>query len=240
MIPRILGLCGVAGVGKSEAAAAVEDRCGHERTSFGAWLRDIATACYDVDSGRLGDLKVRLRGGDVLAAEEVAEAAGIRAKLRAIGSGMKAIDEHCFTRPALLFASSGIKPRGPIQRSVRLEKDGLWYPKIVIDDVRWPEEVKAIEALGGTVVRLVGPSIWGPEEDPEDHGIGHLEFLEIDVTKGAAATIALLRKKHPTPFVPFHQCVIDGLVNFFGAQDELDLRPSVAAEEIDVDENEAP
>ncbi len=156
MLPRILGFCGAAGVGKSQAAEAVENACGHERTSFGAWLRDIAVACYDVDAGRLGDLKVKVRGGAVLTEDERNEMLWIRSELRRIGAGMKAIDRSCFTRPAMLFADQGITPRGPVQRTLRKEKDGLWYAKIVVDDVRWIEEIQAIKKRGGAVVRYRG------------------------------------------------------------------------------------
>lgn len=176
--PRIVGLAGKAGAGKSLIAKAMEEAWGFESHSFAQLLRDLAAGAYRVNVGDLSRAKAVLRTGGTLNPQMLAAANEVRAKLWAIANGLRAIfpGVNPMVNYALAFADMEIPPRSGqnIPRQVVLEHgpDGdMWRPKVVFDDVRRQDEAAAIRERGGMVVWVSGRSLWGSEVPVTDTNI---------------------------------------------------------------------
>jgi hypothetical protein len=130
----ILGLCGVAGAGKSSAASYLSEHHGFARTRFAeplkAMMRAIGLSEAQVDGDLKGEPAALLCGRTP------------RHAMQTIGTewGRDLIHPDLWitlwTRTALEI----------------LEQGG----RVVVDDVRFPNEVEAIQTLGGRVVCIKG------------------------------------------------------------------------------------
>lgn len=186
----IVGLCGLAGSGKDTAAAHLVARCGFRRLAFADTLR---TALYALDpyvatadgTHALTDLVDR-KGWD-----EAKKIPDVRRLLQRIGTevGRDLLGADIWVDMTL----SGVE-RGE---------------RIVVTDVRFPNEAAAIKARGGIVVEIVRPEVTGLAGSNGDHASEAMAFPRDTsiVNDGTAAELgrhlaALLRLDAPDPCLP--------------------------------------
>lgn len=185
-VPRIIGLAGPMGTGKSPTAHAISGRWGHEVHHFAGYLKDVAQDLYGVDLEPLRRVKQRLQSGDTPTPAELADAKAARVALLEISALLKSRDEQCFVRPVMRFADARMHGREGVWGLHKIHGD-LYGPSLVIDDVRFPYEVNAIQDRGGVVIRLDGPSIW-PESERVEAGeveLRGMDLVALDVSSAA-------------------------------------------------------
>lgn len=146
--PALIGICGYAGAGKDTAAAYLVERYGYERRAFADKLRDLAyqanprlTSGPQNYRGQLREI-VDTFGWD----SAKRESPDVRELLQGLGQGCRSIFGDNFWVNLIL-------PQWAFH--------GWAQKRIVIADVRYPNEVERIRLLGGMVVRVERPGI-GP------------------------------------------------------------------------------
>lgn len=144
----LIGLCGRAGSGKTEAAKIIQDRYGYQRIRFAAPLKNMLKALgltHEEVDGRMKEAPCKLLGGRTP-----------RWAMQALGTewGRELIDDDIW---------------------VRAWKNNLTDPdSTVADDVRYWNEAKAIRDLGGRVIKIVRYGIMADIE--VDHPSETLDF----------------------------------------------------------------
>lgn len=225
-VPRILGFAGPAGSGKDRAGRAVQDAFGHEPTAIADLLKDIAARCYDVDVGLLEDAREALAAGKTLTESQARKIAEVRAALWRIGDAMKTVDPDCLIRGAMRFADMAVPARACKPAPKGCVKDGgMLRAKVVFTDVRNPNEIRWIRERGGAVVKIQGPSLWGPKpvHVVADNRLETDDLPVLDVSAVAEECITLQRAGSPEPWRRFNARVVGWLVEHFGGDASLDL-----------------
>lgn len=142
--PMILALAGAAGSGKSTAAAYLEERHGFTRVRFAGPLKAMLRA-FLAEAGTPASEIERMIEGDRKQAP-APELAGRtpRYAMQTLGTeyGRELIHPDLWT---MAWAAGA---RAALDRGAS---------GVVVEDCRFPNEVEAVRALGGTVVRIVRP-----------------------------------------------------------------------------------
>lgn len=157
----IVGLTGAAGAGKTTLAKHLVDHHGFTRTRFAeplkAMLRVMGLTAEQVD------------GAEKEAPADLLEGATPRYAMQTLGTewGRVLIGPDLWVKAWTQLVGSIIGP-------------------VVVDDVRFENEVEMIRRLGGTVVRIDRPGTWGGDAHISEAGIGS---LDVDWTYENAAPI---------------------------------------------------
>lgn len=162
MIPKLVGVCGAIGAGKDTVAAALVAQLGFQRIAFADALKET---CFDV-FGPLGAERQDFFGTQEEKAAPIACLGNVTGRriLEVVGSeGFRAVVPSVWVDLAL------VRARG---RS-----------RVVIPDVRFPNEVEAIRAEGGVVWRVV--RVGGPETKT-----GHASDVALDAYAADAILVA--------------------------------------------------
>lgn len=181
----IVGLSGVAGVGKDEGAAALVRERGFTRLGFADTLRE---ALYRLNpwiphAARVQDL-VDDYGWD----EAKRRFLEIRELLQRMGTevGRQLIDDQVWV--TTLFA--------------RAKREGI--EKLVIPDVRFPNEQTAVEERGGTVYRIVRPGFAPINAHASDNALVDSDFRivvhndsTLDIFHSSVVTVFDLTQRRP-------------------------------------------
>ena len=156
---QIIAFGGLKGSGKSTCASILEQMHPEEvyRTSFAKAVREVAAAFFGVPVETFTDPATKevptplLRG---FAPREV---------LRNISEAIKRIDNDFWVKAV----HSELAPA-----------QMLGYRRFVIDDLRFPHEVTAVRAWGGTIVFLDRGSVSdGHVSEQVDHIVPHAHFM---------------------------------------------------------------
>lgn len=165
-LPRVVGLSGVAGSGKSTAAAHLQ-RQGYTLVKFAGPLKDMMRA--------IGLSESQIEGADKEDSTRLLQGKTPRYAMQTLGTewGRNIIGAGFWT---FLWE----------HRALQLLDAGH---KVVVDDCRFANEADAVRALGGIVVRIQGRGgIAGGHESEK------MDFDE-DVVVGNNGTIASLREQ---------------------------------------------
>jgi len=163
--PAVVGLCGTAGSGKDTVAGFLVKLHGWRRLAFADLLKQavlelnptLGTEMFVGHPHRLAD-EVELNGWD--AAKQVR---GVRDLLQRLGVAMRNVDTNVWVRPVLEQAARETRP-------------------VVITDVRFDNEVEAVRALGGYVVRVSRPGTAPPNEhESEQLALRPATFFDLTV-----------------------------------------------------------
>lgn len=147
-MPQIIGVCGFIGSGKSTVAKIIETRHGYFSISFASVLKDICSALFSWDREMLeGDTETSRMCRDEVD-EWWANKLNIpqfspRFALQHIGT--EVLRDH-FNENIWLFAA---------------EREIIKHDRVVISDVRFPNEIDMIRSYDGLLLRVVR----GPEPD---------------------------------------------------------------------------
>ena len=153
--PRLVGLCGAKGSGKSTVAAHLCRAHGYEEVTFAGPLKAICGIVFDLSPEQLdGSLKEALDPRLGVSPREI---------LQAVGTEL--------FRVALPEALPGLHLRGGDPREdaprvspwihaacVRVRELMEGGKRVVISDARFPDEIEALRRLGAFVVRIDRPS----------------------------------------------------------------------------------
>lgn len=133
-LPRVVALTGAAGSGKSTAADYLVRQHGYERVKFAGPLKDMMRAIGFSDDHIEGDLKEK---PDALLSGKTP-----RHAMQTLGTewGRKCIGED-FWSNAWLYRVRGLVDFGR---------------RVVVDDLRFPNEAAAVRSLGGVIIKLEG------------------------------------------------------------------------------------
>lgn len=135
---KLIGLIGAAGSGKSTAAAHLVKEYGFVELTLAGPLKDLCAKFFGWDRDRLDELEYK-EEQDPLLPEDWTR----RRVLQHVGTqGMRAIDPDVWVKKVLR------------QMDVIWCDDDATNIPIVISDVRFPNEVKLIQANGGIIVRV--------------------------------------------------------------------------------------
>lgn len=147
--PRLVGLMGPKGSGKSTAAAHLV-RLGWVELAFADPLKEVCKAAFD-----LSEEQVRAQE----AKETVDERWGVtpRVLLQTVGTELfrHALPAAC---PELRLGGETLWVRLMRARLERLLKDPAGH-RVVVSDVRFRDEVDLVGSMGGSVWRVVRPSL---------------------------------------------------------------------------------
>jgi hypothetical protein len=155
----IIGLSGYARSGKDSAAAILVDECGFTRVAFADVLRDMAYAIdpyvqlHNQDSfGRLSTI-IDIYGWD----RAKTAFPDVRRFLQRLGTegGRDILGENIWVDTAFARAPSD---------------------KLVITDLRFPNEVDAVKARGGTTARIHRPGVAAPNNHASEHSLDGISF----------------------------------------------------------------
>jgi len=151
----LIGIAGYARTGK-DTLAAIFERYGYERRGFADPVRAILYAL---------DPLVRIDDGvasvaqlvDAFGWEEAKAYGEVRALLQRLGTegGRRHLGENVWVDTLLRTPSAG---------------------RIVVSDVRFPNEADAIRERGGIVVRLTRPGVSALNDHPSEHALDDYEF----------------------------------------------------------------
>lgn len=153
MAPRLIGICGDIGSGKSSVADYLERRHGYRLLPWSAPLKAIAFQTY----GPLGAKMKHFYGTQAEKAEPIPgimDAAGVTRTGRSIlewlgDEGFRTVDPDTWVKYAMA--------------TVRAFPDVQW----AFPDVRYENEMKAIRARGGVVWEVT--RVGGPDHGKRDH-----------------------------------------------------------------------
>jgi hypothetical protein len=139
----IIALCGLAGSGKDSAAAALVARRGFVKISLADPLKRICADVFGWDRDRLWGPSARRNEPD-----PAWDGLTARRALQTLGTEWgRALHPDVWVRAALRTVDDMLRAR---------HQDGCgYYPGAVVPDVRFANEVAAIRAAGGKVVRIV-------------------------------------------------------------------------------------
>jgi hypothetical protein len=175
--PILIGFCGLLGSGKDTAAGVLmEEPYGFQRLSFASSLKDVVAALFGWDRGRLEGVTPEDRAWreepDVWWSQRLGKPITPRSMLQQIGTNCL----RQFLHDDIWIAT--------VERTIAMAPPGS---RFVISDVRFPNEVKAIEALGGIVVRVQRgelPSWWDAAAKGE-------EVQGVHLSESALASVEL-------------------------------------------------
>lgn len=166
----IIGFTGLATGGKSASAQYLAERYGFERVSFAAPLKKMLRTLnpYLGSNGRSGEDAVSLSDalyevhGDELALKASDYGAEYRRLLQVLGTDcIRAVDEDFWVNAAMRDL--------PRDTSVNY----------VFDDVRFPNEARAITEAGGVLVHLDRPGLTAGDHSSEAHAGNLFEHRRI-------------------------------------------------------------
>jgi len=148
MTKTIIGLTGHKGAGKDTAGGLLTERHGFLRVAFADQIR---TALYTVNPLLEDGSRVQDAVDDIGWDRAKAEIPEVRSLLQRLGAdAIREMDPDFWLRIGMGLAEKSDDP-------------------VVITDVRFPNEVAAIEALGGTVCRVVHRCAFGCHSDAAQH-----------------------------------------------------------------------
>ena len=131
--PYLIGFAGVAGSGKTTLAQHLEKRWGYNRTSFAAPLKEALQGLFMLSKEQLTDFDAK-----------------------------EAIDPRWGYSPRTLMQTFGtnfiremIDEDFWVKRMGYLIEEQHQYSKIVIDDVRFPNEANLIRVAGGKIIHVI-------------------------------------------------------------------------------------
>jgi hypothetical protein len=138
---RIYGICGLAGSGKDTIANILIDKHGYVKLSFGGVLKDIAATIFSWDRELLEGATIESRKWR----EEVDPWWSERLQIN-----------HLTPRKALQYIGTDLFRHhfhddiwvACVERKLSL------YPRVVITDCRFPNEIKLIRKAGGKIIRV--------------------------------------------------------------------------------------
>lgn len=153
--PKLIGLCGAVGAGKSTVAAVLERVYYYERYSFATPLKEML--------GTLGLTYKQLYGAEKATPSPLLLGKTPREAMQALGTawGREFMGQDFWVNIA------------------RTKLPRFKYAPVVIDDVRFPNEVRLIHEMGGVVWEVIGPK--RPKTAIDSH-ISEGQFLETDAT----------------------------------------------------------
>lgn len=154
--PNLIGLAGYARVGKDTVGAILTEEFGYERRAFADKLRELA---WRVDPA-LGQL-VQEHGYEGVKTMPVS-GPWMRELLVALGAGAREVLGGEVWLDACLPAKHGV-----------VRRNWLAQNKIVVTDVRYPNEAQRVIDLGGQVWYIIRPEV-GPANDEEARSISAL------------------------------------------------------------------
>lgn len=189
---QIIGLAGVAGAGKTHVANILED-CGYLRTSFASPLK--ATVINLLAAAGIGLDAVRKYVHGDAKETPIPELGGVTS--RHIQQTLGTEWGRDMIHPDLWV----ILARAQMQRIIQ---EGH---SIVIDDVRFPNEVQMIHDMGGKVFRVVGgmPREGVPQHISEDASKVECDGGIINEPDNPVYTRSeIARAVYSTPFVAVH------------------------------------
>lgn len=171
----IIGLTGFARSGKDTAARGLIEQRGFTRLAFADLLKKVA---YDIDPyvettpGRFERLSEVV---DRLGVEKAKSFPDVRRLYQRLGTegGRDNLGTNVWV--------------DPVMRSALRVNGG-----VVITDVRFPNEVAAVKAAGGLVVRVVRPDVSAVNDHASDAGVAALS-VDLEVTNDG--TVAQLHSK---------------------------------------------
>lgn len=158
----IVGLCGYARAGKDTAGHILVDHFGFQRVSFADKLREVALAIDPyVGIGDRWELQRLSEAVRRLGWEKAKVNPEVRRLLQVIGTdaGRNILGSDVWVDAAF----NGLPPEG----------------RFVFTDVRFPNESKAIFAMGGTVYRITRPGCGPINNHPSETALDHIAFPEI-------------------------------------------------------------
>jgi hypothetical protein len=156
MTPVIIAFCGRAGHGKSTAAAHLVSR-GAVRCGFADRLKELACRVWRLDpsdvntqEGKLGTVRTTLyRERGTPTAAMIRQEQSVRGILQTLGNeAREVLGEGVWVGALMTWIQ-----RDATARAARGER----VPAYVIDDLRYPNEAKAVRGYGGVVIRLRRP-----------------------------------------------------------------------------------
>jgi hypothetical protein len=142
--PMILALCGPAGCGKSTAAAYLEEAHGFVRVRFAGPLKAMLRAFLAEAGTPPAEIERMIEGDRKQAPAPELAGRTPRYVMQTLGTefGREMIHPDLWT---MAWAAAA---RAALDRGV---------PGVVVEDCRFPNEVDAVRALGGTVVQIRRP-----------------------------------------------------------------------------------
>lgn len=153
--PLIVGLCGLAGAGKDTVADHLCSDHGFERHAFAEPIRDMLTALLDgagIDYAHLFERRLK---------EQPVPGIGIsgRRLMQTLGTEWgRSLDPDLWVRlAACTLGLHDLPASSPI------------HDRLVLTDVRFPNEAAWIQSLGGTLVRITRPGLSAGQHSSEQH-----------------------------------------------------------------------
>jgi hypothetical protein len=173
----IIGLSGWARAGKDSVAGILVDHHGYRRVAFADKLRDVALAVNPVVDATCRDVT---QGGPVYLSELV-DALGwdeakvahyeVRRILQTLGGAVRDhVDRWAWVKAAL--------------RDVDVDEN------VVISDVRYRNEARAITARGGLVVRVRRPGVEAVNGHASEHDLDYWPFDHVIDNNGTLDDLA--------------------------------------------------
>ena len=158
----VVGLSGYATVGKDTAADALED-VGWTRRGFAAALKDILYATNPIAGGRTSDPQAFWRVQQYVDQDGWVDAKRvpeIRQLLQRLGTegGRQVIGEDFWVRTLYETCTD---------------------PRIVIPDVRFPNEARSVEDRGGVLIRIERPGRGPINSHPSETALDGFEFKHV-------------------------------------------------------------
>jgi len=154
--PLLIGLTGYAGAGKETVADRLEAQHHFERAAFADCLKDMLAVLLEA----LGADHAHLTEPHLKAAEIPQIGTSARRLMQTLGTewGRRMIDRNLWTRTTAHRLGLDDLPRSaPI------------HDRIVITDVRFPEEAAWLESVGGILVRVHRPGLEHMSHESEAH-----------------------------------------------------------------------
>lgn len=136
--PALVGLCGAAGSGKSEAAWYLTSRFGFEHLAFADALRDML--CSHLTELGIDHAYITEPGMKALPIPGLPGGASGRQLMQTLGDWGRGIDPDYWVRCLALASGVG---RTPV------------HDRILVSDVRYPNEAAWLLQHGGVLIRLV-------------------------------------------------------------------------------------
>lgn len=187
-VPPLVGMVGKKRSGKDSFASTLTGERGFQRFAFADPMKAyalrvdplirVASSESSYYRTPVYDPTVRLSGlVEAIGWETAKEIREVRRYLQGVGSELRPIDEDFWVRATMEPALQARYTRGV---------------PVVITDVRFPNEVEAVRAAGGTVVRVVRPGLESTDTHISETA---LDAIEADVTVYNAGTLEDLARQ---------------------------------------------
>jgi len=162
MTPKLIGLIGCAGAGKSTAASIIENEYGFSKVPFAGGIKTMLRAMLSVAGIDHGIINEMLNGSLKEIPCDVLSGMSPRYCMQTLGTewGRECISENFWVNLTMHAVDNLLSVSQPV----------------VIDDVRFPNEVKAIKGSGGTIYRVMRDQDAIPEAGHKSEG----QILEFD------------------------------------------------------------